>query len=414
MRIETPGAPHLTYCTNIHPGETWPEVRAALAEHVPAVKARVSPGAPFAVGLRLSARAARDLRDPAETDRLCAFLREGSLYVPTINGFPHGVFHGAAVKEAVYLPDWRDPARLSYTDDLADLLARLPDGGADPASISTVPGAFRPEITGPSDVERMAVHLCMHAVHLHRLRERTGRTIVLALEPEPFCYLETAAEAVAFFEEHLFSRASTERFAALAGTSASLAEQALRRHLGVCYDACHGAVLHEDPRGALRALAGAGIRIGKLQITAGLEVDLASRGSDGAARRALLDALRPFAEGVYLHQVVSRAGGPGAGDGLWRKLDLPEAIAAAEQDPSVPPVWRIHFHVPVFREALGPFRNTQPFLRDLLAVVKEQSVSPVLEVETYTWDVLPPEHRTETVGEAIAREIAWVREGLSP
>src|SRR5262245_11200610 len=203
MKIGTPGTPHLTYCTNIHPGESWSEVRAALAEHVPAVKARVSPGAPFAVGLRLSARAARELGDPREMDRLRAFLRDHDLHVPTINGFPDGVFHGAAVKEAVYLPDWRDPARLAYTNDLADLLVRLPAAGVDAASIGTVPGAFRPSIQGAEDIGRMADQICMHAVHLHRLREQTGRTIVLALEPEPFCHLETAAEAVAFFEGHL-------------------------------------------------------------------------------------------------------------------------------------------------------------------------------------------------------------------
>jgi len=35
------GAAHLTYCTNIHPGESWAEVEANLARHVVAVKARV-------------------------------------------------------------------------------------------------------------------------------------------------------------------------------------------------------------------------------------------------------------------------------------------------------------------------------------------------------------------------------------
>lgn len=409
MRLGCAGEPHLTYCTNIHPGESWAEVFSALDAFVPAVKARVSPEAPFAVGLRLSARAATELLVPQELDRFRGFLAERALYVPTINGFPHGAFHGVAVKEAVYLPDWRDPARLAYTCDLADILAALlPEDGHVTGSISTVPGAFRPAIQGPADVERMASHLRKHAAHLHALRERTGKTISLALEPEPFCYLETASEAVAFFERHLFTRESVSRFAALAGTSLSVAEEALRRHLGVCYDTCHGAVLHEDPAGALRELRRAGIRVGKLQLTAGLEVDFAALGADEAARRGLLRALRPFAEGVYLHQVMAREG-----EGLYRALDLPEALAEAERDPSRPTVWRIHFHVPVFREVMGPFRNTQPFLRDLLAIVKEEPISDTLEVETYTWDVLPPEHRTEAVSEAIARELDWVRGRLS-
>jgi len=407
MKLDCAGAPHLTYCTNIHPGESWAEVFSALAAFVPAVKARVCPEAPFAVGLRLSARAATELLAPGELDRLRGFLAERALYVPTINGFPHGAFHGVAVKQTVYLPDWRDRARLAYTCDLADILAALvPEAGT--GSISTVPGGFRPAIRGPADVERIASHLREHAAHLHRIGERTGKTISLALEPEPCCYLETARDAVAFFESHLFTRESIARFAALAGSSLSVAEQALRRHLGVCYDACHGAVLHEDPAAALGELHRAGIRVGKLQLTTGLEVDFAALGTDQAARRGLLRALRPFAEGVYLHQVVARTP-----EGLYRALDLPEALAEAERDPSSLTVWRIHFHVPVFREAMGPFRNTQPFLRDLLAIVKQQHISDTLEVETYTWDVLPPEHRTESVSDAIARELDWVRGRLS-
>lgn len=190
MRLGCAGKPHLTYCTNIHPGESWAEVFSALDAFVLAVKAEVSPEAPFAVGLRLSARAATELLAPQELGRFRAFLAEHALYVPTINGFPHGAFHGVAVKEAVYLPDWRDPARLAYTCDLADILAALlPEDGT--GSISTVPGAFRPAIQGPPDVERMASHLRKHAAHLHALRERTGKTLSLALEPEPFCYAST-------------------------------------------------------------------------------------------------------------------------------------------------------------------------------------------------------------------------------
>lgn len=405
MKLDSAGQPHLTYCTNIHPGETWPEVRRNLAEHVLAVKARVSPDAPFAVGLRLSARAAEELCAPGEIERLQAFLAEHALYVPTLNGFPHGVFHGAVVKEAVYLPDWRHAARLAYSDRLAEILAALlPDDGSLAGSVSTVPGAFRPLVTTPLDEALIAENLLQHAAHLHRLRERTGKTIALALEPEPFCHLETTAEAVAFFEAHLFTRAATARFAELAGTSSRGAEEGVRRHLGVCLDACHAAVQYEDAAGSLDALARAGIAAPKIQLSAGLEVDFAAAGDSVKARLALLEALRPFAEGVYLHQVVAREAGS-----LQRTLDLPEAIARAERDPLRLEAWRIHFHVPVFREELGPFHNTQPYLRDLLALLRARAASPHLEVETYTWDVLPAEHRREAIDDAIARELTWVR-----
>jgi sugar phosphate isomerase/epimerase len=408
MKLDCAGAPHLTYCTNIHPGETWEAVRRNLVEHVCVVKAQVSPSAPFAVGLRLSARAADELWAPGEIDRLRAFLAEHDLYVPTLNGFPHGVFHGAVVKEAVYLPDWRDPLRLAYTDRLAEILAALlPDDGAREGSVSTLPGAFKPLVATPADEALIAEGLLRHAAHLHRLRERTGKTITLALEPEPFCHLETIADAIVFFEEHLLTRAAVARFADLAGASPRGAEESLRRHLGVCLDTCHEAVQYQDAAIALDALARAGIKVGKIQLSAGLEVDFAAVGNSVNDRRALLEALRPFAEGVYLHQVVARESGA-----LVRTLDLPEAIATAERDPLRLEAWRIHFHVPVFREELAPFRNTQPFLRELLGLLRERAVAPHLEVETYTWDVLPEEHRREPIDDAISRELTWVRERL--
>ncbi len=409
MRLDCPGSPHLTYCTNIHPGETWEAVRQNVFTHVLAVKERACPNRPFAVGLRLSARAASVLAAQAELEQLRGFLKEHALYVASLNGFPYGVFHGTAVKEAVYLPDWRDSARLQYSNQLAEILAALmPEGTELAGTVSTVPGAFRAHVNSPADIACIAEHLIAHAAFLHRLRDRTGQLITLALEPEPFCYLETTSQAIAFFEDHLFTRAAAMRFVGLTGVSLHDGESALRSHLGICLDACHAAVEYENPASALDALASAGIHVGKIQLSTGLEVDFTGAGERDSDRLALLDRLRPFAEGVYLHQVVARIGST-----FHHALDLPAAIAAAERDPSQLAVWRIHFHVPIFRESLGPFRNTQPLLRELLAIVKKRPVSAHLEVETYTWDVLPEEHRREAIDDAIARELSWVSERLS-
>jgi hypothetical protein len=146
------GGSHLGYCTNIHPGESWDEIRANLGRYVPEVKRRVSPDAPFGLGLRLSCLAARQLAGPESLAEFADFLRRESLYVFTINGFPYGPFHGTRVKEDVYLPDWRDEERLEYTNLLADLLAQwVPAGTASGGSISTVPGAFRAATRGTTD-----------------------------------------------------------------------------------------------------------------------------------------------------------------------------------------------------------------------------------------------------------------------
>jgi sugar phosphate isomerase/epimerase len=390
---------HLTYCTNIHRGETWPEVLASLERHVPAVKAQLSPDRPFGVGLRLSAVAADALRERAAFDQLRRFLEANGLYVFTINGFPYGPFHGVRVKEEVYQPDWQHAERLSYTNLLADLLAELlPDEAGLEGSVSTVPGTFKPLSEPPGVVERIADNLVRHVAHLVALKARTGRTIALALEPEPFCFLETIEETVRFFEDHLFAPTSVDRLAGLSGLGRGDAEAALRHHLGVCYDVCHAAVEYEDPKGGLEQLRAAGIRVPKLQLSAALRIT--------KVNAAGVERLRRFDEPVYLHQVVERRNG-----GLTRYLDLPQAFAALDGSGG-PREWRIHFHVPIYLDEIEHFSTTQDFLREILAIHRAEPISAHLEVETYTWDVLPEDARRVDVATAIARELAWVQDRL--
>jgi sugar phosphate isomerase/epimerase len=392
---------HLTYCTNIHRGETWPEVLAALKRHLPAVKGRFAPDRPFGVGLRLSAVAAEALRDERALEELRDLLNAHDLYVFTINGFPYGPFHGVRVKEEVYQPDWQHEERLVYTNLLADLLADLlPDEAGLEGSVSTVPGTFKPLSQPPGVAERMAENMVRHVAHLVRLQARTGRVIALALEPEPYCFLETIDETVRFFEGHLFAGAAVTRLTELCPLSRSDAEQALRRHLGVCYDVCHAAVEYEDPKGGLEELRSAGILVPKLQLSAALRI--------AEVDRSTVERLRSFDEPVYLHQVVERRRGQ-----LSRYLDLPQAFEALDQGAGGEArEWRVHFHVPIFLDEIEHFSTTQNFLREILAIHREHPVSAHLEVETYTWDVLPEHYRKDDVAIAIARELAWVRDRL--
>jgi sugar phosphate isomerase/epimerase len=398
MRLEE-GA-HLTYCTNIHKGITWPEVRDVLARDLPRVKAEVAPDRPFGVGLRLAAAAAEELQSPAALDELRSLLDRHGLYVFTINGFPYGPFHGVRVKEEVYQPDWRHPERLAYSNRLADLLARLlPDDPDLDGSVSTVPGTFRPIAADPDAVDRIVDNLIRHAAHLARLGARTGRTIALALEPEPMCMLETIEETAVFFETHLLTAAAIERLAGLAGLGRGEAESALRRHLGVCYDVCHAAVEYEGAAASLERLRRSGIAVPKLQLSAALRVPVMSP--------ALAEWLWRFDDGVYLHQVVQRTG-----DRLDRFLDLPQALAAYAESGGEPE-WRVHCHVPVFMAEAGLAATTQPFLAEVLELQRRHAISAHLEVETYTWDVLPPALRDVDMATAIARELAWCRERLA-
>jgi sugar phosphate isomerase/epimerase len=397
MRLpHLPGAPELTYCTNIHAGESWDEIRASLDAHVPRIKARVSPDTPFGLGLRLSGIAAEELRGSAPLEGFKEQLARLGAYVFTLNAFPFGPFHGTRVKERVYEPDWRTTERVSFTRDAADVLAALlPEGGF--GSISTVPGGFKPVGRDPQAVATLVDHLLQAAAHLVTIERATGRRIALALEPEPCCFLETVDETLAFFEGKLLAPVALARFAVLAGLGAAEAEPMLRRHLGVCYDVCHGAVEYEDPVAALKRLRGAGIAVPKIQLSAAMRVREIS--APLAAR------LSDFDDGVYLHQVVVRDGG------LQRFVDLPDAFAAFREG-QAQGEWRIHCHVPVFLSDLGDLASTQGELRATLAALGAQPLSPHLEVETYTWDVLPRELKTGSKADDIARELKFVLEEL--
>ena len=387
------GDVHLTYCTNIHAGETWTEIRASLEGHVPEIKARVSPTASMGLGLRLSAIAADELSESAVLAEFRAFLSDHDLYVFTINAFPFGPFHGRRVKEEVYQPDWLTPERLAFTDRAAEILAALLPLGL-VGSVSTVPGTFKPLARRPGAQQVIAENMVRHAATLVEIARRTGREIVLSLEPEPCCLLETVDETIAFFRDHLHTKASAAMVAKHAGIDLAAADEALRRHIGICYDICHGAVEFEEPAAAFAALDRAGIRVAKLQLSSALRVP---RVDATAAQQ-----LAAFEDGVYLHQVVQRRDGV-----LTRFVDLDPAFAALHAG-EAGGEWRVHCHVPIFLETAGPFDSTQRTLKAALACARAGFVAPHLEVETYTWDVLPAPLRQGGRAEAIAREMQWV------
>jgi len=369
VSVDAASARLLTYCTNIHPGEGWADVLANLESHLPSAKAAVSAASPFPLGIRLSNRAAHEI-DPGEAKRFRDWCEASGYFPLTLNGFPFGQFHGPGVKENVYSPDWRDPARAIYTKRLADLLADwLPEGLV--GSISTAPIAFK-RLFDAQDWPIVRRNLLATLEHLEQIRQDRGTEIVLALEPEPLCVLETTPEVVSFFERMAFPE--------------SLSDLA-----GICFDCCHQAVEFEEPADSLRLLRNAGIRIGKVQVTSSLR-----------AVGEEIEQLGCFDEPTYLHQVVARRS-----DGtLFRYEDLPQFLERREGELEE---CRVHFHVPVFVAHLGPCGTTRFFLEDILPRLDRATA---LEIETYSWDVLPAELRRESVADSVARELAWVQERI--
>jgi len=390
------GLGHLTYSTLVHPGDTWDDMWASLTTYVPQVKAHVSPDAPFGVSLRLSAASARTLAgDAARREDLKGFLADNDLYLYTVNAFPYGPFKGRIVKEDVYEPDWRSEERTGYTIDVADVLGDVAPEGSAP-SIQTAPLGFKPRVSGPDVVASYTEHVLSVAAHLIGLERRTGRTVTLAIEPEPFCYLETTDETIEYFATHLYSGSGVARLAKLAGIPISDANAALRRHVGIVFDICHQSVEYEDIAESLQKLVDAGIPILKLQEAAALHVP--------EVNEEAVEVLSRYAETIYLTQTLERRNG---GD-LTYYLNVEDAIAAWKADPG-PREWRVHIHVPVFLDDLGAFHSTRFAIEDALRVHKATPLSGQLEIETYTWDMLPDDLKTGDIVDYVCREIEWVR-----
>ncbi|MFC5381552.1 metabolite traffic protein EboE [Aquipuribacter nitratireducens] len=399
MRLED-GHGHLTYSTLVHPGDDWSQMWHSLTTHVPAVRDAVAAAGPFGVSLRLSGASVDTLRDePDEVERLAGFLAEQRLYLFTVNAFPHGPFKGRRVMEEVYRPDWSTSTRVGYTKDIADLLARIAPADVRP-SIQSAPLAFRADVGSAEVVQRLTDNVLDVVAHLADLERRTGRCVTLALEPEPACYLETTEETVRWFEDHVYSRQGLTALAARAGVPVSEATDLVRRHLGVVFDICHQTVGFEDVPESLDLLVRSGVPILKLQEAAALrapEVD-----ADVVAE------LERFTDTIYLSQTTELR------DGATRRfLTLADAIDAWREDPGGAREWRTHFHVPVFLDDLGAFGTTRFGIEQALGVHARTPLSSHLEIETYTWDVLPPHLKTGDVDSYVVRELQWVRERLA-
>ena len=393
------GLGHLTYSTLVHPGDDWAQMWDSLVTYVPKVKERWAKNHRFGVSLRLSAASASTLaKSQAERDKLKKFLNDNNMYLYTVNAFPYGPFKGTIVKEQVYEPDWRSEERTQYTINVADVLADLAVAGISP-SIQSAPLGFKPRVTGPDVVDSFTDHVIRVCAHLVDVEARTGRVVTLALEPEPYCFLETTDETVEYFTKYIYSGKSAEKLAKLARMPISEAHVALRRHVGIVFDICHQAVEFEDIGACLQKLVDAGIPIFKLQEAAALHVP--------EVTQKIVDVLKNYSKTIYLTQTVEKKDGK-----LTRFLNLEDAFAAWDKNPG-PREWRTHFHVPVFLEDLGPFRTTRFAIEDALRFHKAKPLSRQLEIETYTWDVLPDNLKTGDIVDYVCRELDWVKGQLT-
>lgn len=388
----------LTYCSNIHPGESWEDHFAQLQQHVPLIKARVNPDGRFGIGLRLSNTASLELRNEETLSSFIEWLNENDCYVFTMNGFPYGSFHNTIVKDKVHAPDWTTQDRVDYTIRLAEILSKLlpkdMEGG-----ISTSPLSYRhwhSEEQRDSVFKKTTSHFLEVISQLIEIKNSTGKTIHIDIEPEPDGLLESGIEFINWYNDYLLPLGTSlmnERF----GWANDMSAKVLKEHAQLCYDICHFAVGYEDHHQITKLLRQNNIRIGKIQVSAALK---AAMPAVAVERNSVVEAFEQFNEPTYLHQVIALQKN---GD-LKKYRDLSDALLQANDPLTIE--WRSHYHVPLFVENYGVLQSTQQDIITLLGLHQQQSLTQHLEIETYTWDVIPDALKLPMT-DSIIREMEW-------
>ncbi len=400
---------HITYCTNIHPGESWEDTFTALRNNLPSIRQDIAEGSLLGVGLRLSDRASRELGEADKLEEFKRWLAQEQLYVFTLNGFPFGSFHGTRVKDKVHHPDWTQPERLEYTLRLFRQLSHLLPEGID-GGISTSPISYRHWFETAEEantaLSQGAQAMARVALLLHELSRDRGQDLHLDIEPEPDGLLENTAEVLRFFAEFLLPEGIPVLQREL-GITVLEAAEILKKHIAVCYDVCHFALAFEKPEFVFSQLKEAGIRTGKIQVSAALKIRFSE-----TTREQVLASLESFDEPVYLHQVTRLTD-----TGVATYNDLPAFKSALAKASGTDRIWnsefRAHFHVPIFASGYETLEATQNEIIEVLEYLKHHPVANHLEVETYTWEVLPAGLK-ENLQKSIVRELHWLKAQLHP
>jgi len=388
---------HLTFCTNIYAGEDWNTTFSELQKYVPHIKKELAPEEWFGLGLRLSHTASEELGLGETLTNFKKWLDENKVYVFTMNGFPYGNFHQEPVKDSVHTPDWTTTKRLEYSKKLARQLAfLLPEGAS--GGISTSPISYKhwhkTDEKKHEVLQKGAENLIELAVFLEKLEEETGHHIHIDIEPEPDGLLENSDEVIAFYNTYLFPQAG-KYFALKSGENTANREDFVKKYLQICYDICHFSLAFEEPEKTFTKFAENGILIGKIQISSALKIIFDPENKD-----LLWESLERFDEATYLHQVTEKRDGK-----VITYPDLPTILSEKNDFEEL----RAHFHVPVFLEEFQGLFSTQDYIIKTLEYLEDHLVTEHLEVETYTWEVLPESLKID-LSSSIIRELQWVLE----
>ena len=419
---------HVTYCTNIHTSNNWEECCKNIKHYSVEIAKKIKQNFKyslnenyFPLGLRFSGKEVEEIQNsPFKFEFLKNLLESHNLFPSVLNAFPYGDFHRAPVKENVHQPDWFNYERVKYTINMANLLVNFvkDKNYQDNYGISTNPIGYKYTYDRIREyknfhfwhqlVQKSVYHFIEVVKYFIEIEKKTNVNLHLDIEPEPDGIIETSEEMILFFNEYLLLTGVNLLSYSL-GISTQKAEMYIRRHINICYDICHCAVLFENSFHNLQKYGREGIKIGRIQVSSALSVLFDQNRNQNLEK---LKLLKEFSKSIYLHQ-ISENNNTSSFIKQHRDLEgtletiLPYKIAELSNSE-----WRIHFHVPIFLSHYGLLNSTQnEILNTLKYLKKNPDITSVLEIETYTWRVLPVALKIDLTA-SIIREYQWLIENL--
>ena len=378
----------LTFCTNIFKSASWEECFSELKKNLPQITQTYQ--IPFGIGLKLSNQEVEELLIPHNTKEFNQWLNDNNYYISTINAFAYGEFHGKNNKANIYEPDWTTEKRILYTKNIIELISKL-DSKSKNIPISTVPLGFKPNFS-KTEVSTAALNLIHMAQHIDSINKATHKKIILALEPEPACFLETSKDIKEFFSDYLFNSA----FYLDQNLSPELI-LLVKEHIGICVDTCHFSVMFNDRVDNIKTILNLGIRIPKVQLSSGLVFS--------GTEQEFYNIIKDFDDKIFLHQYSKKTASK-----ITHFLDLPNNFEQSSHRSE----YRVHFHVPLFENNYGVLSGTQEFTKEVIHLfTHECKQDMIFEVETYTFSVLPKKYLNLSLNESIKKELDWVKKTLN-
>ena len=376
------------------PVTSFADIESTVRDSLAPINHAISDDPPVGASIRLSQAA---LSDPALTaEALRTLLDEHGLRLDGISA----VSISGGAKENVHEPDWRTEDRLSFMFPALNLAAEFatPDHEV---GVTTNALSYRRwlDVDMPGNWAALTLNVVRIVQHLVGIQDRTGITLHIDLEPEPGSVLRDTADVVKFYSQWLLPRGGAMLSDRMQLTNGSAAE-AILRHVCIALDTAHAAVVWDDAAASLDAFAELGIRIGRLQVSSALEVEIPS---DAASQKTLSEYLDAFVSPTLLQQVVARQDG----EMVKRFDDLPDAVAVIGK--SAGQTWRIHTHAPLLADRYGVFASTREATATWLREVAARGIDVgMIELRSANWDVVPHDDRAP-VEAMIMQEAAWVR-----